>query len=368
MGINGFFPQCKKICGFDKKKCESYNFEKLQGTRIAIDGNGQAFIYKNRSLHADVPLIATYFLSICKMYEHNILPIIIFDGEMNPLKAKEVASRRKTQNKSKERYLESKKKYEKYQQDVAAIGKDITARFKYETANEKIVKEYTTRKLNNDTYPQKEDYIKIKELLRLMRVPYFTCNKHEAELLCVKLEQHKLVDYVCSEDTDVFMNGTNILNGHISHTHAFTRYMHKPDIMHNLGFTNNEQFMHHFLMYKTDVMDKINIRYYKKIYDVALTYEDYGKKLLIDCHGIEKYNAVYRYFNPKFEDVNGFLKFSQNLHKLYKVYNNDTESIVQKYIKAKINITDLEKFCNDFNIKEEKFLLDVNSIRGPASC
>jgi len=347
MGINGFFPQCKKLCGFNKKDCKSLGFEDLRGSRIVFDGNGQAFIYKNRSLHADVPLVSMYYLSICKMYEYNILPIIIFDGERNELKATESADRKKTQNKSKERYLESKRKYEKYQQDVIDFGDDVTTKFAYETANAPIREEYIKRKRNNDTYPRKEDYDKIKELLRLMRVPFFVCNKHEAELLCVKLEQHHLVDYVCSEDTDVLMNGVNLLMGHISHTHAYTRYIHKPDLTKSLGFKSNEQFMHHFLMYKTDVMPKINIRFYKDIYKTAMTDPDYGKQKLIDCHGIEKYKRVYRYFNPQFEDVEGSLKFCQKLLILYKRYDNDIKQILQKFIVSKIDIAKLTIYCNE---------------------
>lgn len=363
MGIKYFFPQCKKICGYDKTvNCEKITFNSLRGKRIAIDGGGQIFKYKSRAISLEMSLLEYYYLSICKFYEHNIFIIIIFDGEKNDLKKKEVKIRRDNKKATINRFLEAKKKYMQYQTDIEKLkDEDPILLAEYEGANKKIVIDYMKKKKNVDTFPTEDDFKSVITLLKAMNVPVFICNKHEAELFCVMLEKYNIVDYVCSEDTDVFMNGENIIINFMSFNYTYTSLLNKSKLMKMLGFKNNEQFMHHFLMYKTDIMNKINIRFYKKIYQAAISDIDYGKSRLIKCHGIELYTRAYRYFNPIFEDIEGSREFYEKIKKYLIKYNCDIERMMRLIKKGMDKNSFIKMYKDTFNIHDHlRRAYDIN--------
>lgn len=112
------------------------------------------------------------------LINHNIIPVFVFDGKPPEFKNDTIHNRKEIK----------KKAFKKLQ----------------ECTNEKDKIKY----LKRTTSLSLEQIIQSKELLSLMGIPYLQASG-EADVLCAKLCEMNIVDYVLTEDMDILTFGAN---------------------------------------------------------------------------------------------------------------------------------------------------------------
>jgi len=184
MGIRSLIPLLKRNC---KNDICTINIQSLSGKKIAIDTS--IFLYKFSYFN---PNFIGLFSKMCAKFGQNkITPVFIFDGKPPEEKNATLENRKKQKDELNTKINELKDKLntnDLSSNECDTIKKDIK---KLEKCNIRIT-------------PNK---IKIlKELFDEIGVQYFE-SPSEAELMCVELCKQGKVDYILTEDTDVFPMG-----------------------------------------------------------------------------------------------------------------------------------------------------------------
>ena len=361
MGITGLLPYLKKYYQY---KTTSIHLNELKNSIIAIDisiflYNAKYSIILNKD-NTDT-LVDKLILLLKKLINKNIIPVLIFDGKRSILKKKENDNRNIKYNIQLDQYNILKQEVLNNNNYIYNIRKNIYRLFKkknfcdYKTWN--IISNITEYiNYNNTIYPfmkkhseihkkyikkynainSKPSYIEINNVLEFVKkcwIPYYICHNHEAELCCSYLQKNGLVKYISSRDTDTLFTGNNIIT---NMTTSRVKYdiMYKSNIMKSLNITINEKFIHYGMMFKNDILPKMdrNTRYFKSY----ILMDDHGKQKLINKHGLSTYQTAYNYFNPNESD---FMNIKPLLSKL---------NIINKFFKKAL--IKLKK--NDFYINE----------------
>lgn len=197
MGIRGFNTFIKKVC----PECITKNeISKYSGKTFGIDASILLYKYRHIS-NIDKTCINSHvigFLNRIKYYtNNNITPVFIFDG-IPPEQKKITIKKRQTIK---------KKIYEKIE-----ILQDIKPNTELE--QKEINKEINSlsKQIINVT---KIHILDVKNLLNILGINYYDA-PDEAEKYCVFLQKNNIIDYIVTDDTDVFtFGGVNILKSSI---------------------------------------------------------------------------------------------------------------------------------------------------------
>jgi flap endonuclease-1 len=197
MGVRGLNTFIKKVC----PECITTNkIEKYNGKTFGIDASILLYKYRHIS-NIDGGCENSHvigFLNRIKYYKNNnIIPVFIFDGI--PPEQKKITLKKRQSIK--------RKIYEKI---------DILKNTNIESESEQIQIDteinFLTRQIINVTKTHIND---VKNLLDILGVNYYNA-PDEAEKYCVYLQKHNIIDYIVTDDTDVFtFGGVNILKSSI---------------------------------------------------------------------------------------------------------------------------------------------------------
>jgi flap endonuclease-1 len=197
MGIRGLNTFIKKIC---PEAINNNNIDKYIGKKFGIDASILLYKYRHIS-NLDENLTNSHiigFLNRIKYYKsYNIIPVFVFDGV--PPEQKKITLKKRQNIK--------KRIYEKIEilQDICASSLD-----EQEEINKEIFK--LSSQIINVTKNHVSD---VKKLLNLLQIDYYDA-PDEAEKYCVFLQKNKIIDYIVTDDTDVFtFGGINILKSTI---------------------------------------------------------------------------------------------------------------------------------------------------------
>lgn len=320
MGIRGLNTFIKKVC----PECiTTNNINKYNGKIFGIDASILLYKYRHIS-NIDETCVNSHiigFLNRIKYYINNkITPVFVFDGI--PPEQKKITLKKRQSIK--------RKIYEKIEilQDLCPESDSEKKEIQKEIYN-------LSKQVINVT---KSHVNEIKELLDVLGINYYDA-PDEAEKYCVFLQKNNIIDFIVTDDTDVFtFGGVNIL---------------KSTIKNDLIETDIEKFL-----------EKIGYTRVKFIDFCILSgcdYLSYVPNLAI--------NTVYTLFKKlnTIEDI-----INLNKYTFPDEYNNEIEKIrlifsVFEYEKPKplkfkiINKEEIKSYLEKMNIKNslklaEKFL------------
>jgi len=219
MGIGGLNKFLREMCPhvFQTVELKDFAFKKC-----AIDTS--MYIYKYMAIFGPEEWMSAFISLVVCLKENRIHPCFIFDNGCPEEKLIERARRKegrgkiddkveKLENEILEYYatgnfsdflqiMYTKKCLEKDEQPKRLLS---TRKVPDEDKIKKLEEELE-RLRNQSITVTEDDILKIKEFLRLVKVPYFDAEL-EAETTCVDLCKRGKVDFVISEDSDVFAYG-----------------------------------------------------------------------------------------------------------------------------------------------------------------
>jgi flap endonuclease-1 len=210
MGIRGLNTFIKKVC----PECITTNLiTKYEGKIFGIDASILLYKYRHIS-NIDNSCINSHiigFINRILYYKRfNIIPVFIFDG-IPPEQKKITLKKRQTIK---------RKIYEKIELLQQLTPKTEIEKFEIENEIAKL-----SMQIINVTKSHIDD---VKRVLDLIGVNYYDA-PDEAEKYCVFLQKSGIIDYIVSDDTDVFtFGGNNVL---------------KSSIKNNIVEINIEQFL-----------------------------------------------------------------------------------------------------------------------------
>lgn len=192
----------------------------LSGKKIAIDIS--IYLYK---FSADNALIENMYLMLSIFRHYKIISVFIFDGKP-PEEKKDLLERRK------EEKIKAKKEYERLKQQLSNNDViDNDDRQEITTTMDALKKKFI--------YIQKDEIIKVKELIRAFGASYYDA-PGEADELCALLAIKKKVWASMSEDMDLFVYGcTRVLRYFSLMKHNVVIY-HTKKIFEELGIPEKE--------------------------------------------------------------------------------------------------------------------------------
>lgn len=197
MGIRGLNTFIKKIC----PECITTNkINKYSGKIFGIDAS--ILLYKYRYIsNIDETCVnshVTGFLNRIKYYlNNNIIPVFVFDGIPPEQKKKTLKKRQSIKRKI----------YEKIE-----ILQDLNSTNELEKKDIQNEINILSRQIINVT---KTHVLDIKKLLDILGINYYNA-PDEAEKYCVFLQKNNIIDYIVTDDTDIFtFGGINVLKSTI---------------------------------------------------------------------------------------------------------------------------------------------------------
>ena len=319
MGIRGLNAFIKKTC---PESITNNKINKYVGKVFGIDASILLYKYRHIS-NLDTNCVNSHiigFLNRIIYYKNNnITPVFIFDG-VPPEQKK---------NTLKKRQSIKRKIYEKIE-----LLQDITT--ESETEQIEINKEITnlSRQIINVTKTHISD---VKKLLDILGINYYDA-PDEAEKYCVFLQQNKIIDYIVTDDTDVFtFGGVNVL---------------KSSIKNDLIETNIELFLEKIGYTKLKFIDFCILS--------GCDYLSYVPNLAI--------NTVYTLFKKldNIEDIIKLNKYSfpeeynnieelKNIRSIFYNFNYEKPRPLQNKI---INKIEFKNYLERMNIKNSFKLID----------
>lgn len=310
MGIKGL----SKIITTNKI-FKTVNIKELQYKKIAIDIS--ILLYQivisirnsGKDITNDKGEIISHILGLFNktiwLINNNIIPIFVFDGKPPEFKNNTIKNRKKIRSVAEEKYKESTNK------------KDKIKYFKRST-------HITLNQINQ-----------CKELLDLMGIPYLQA-EGEADILCAKLSEENVVDYVYTEDMDILTFGASKIIKNLFGKGPIV-IIDKLDILKKYDLTHNEFVIfcillgcdYHNYNFKFTTSDLINI---VKNYNYFSSIKYNNKKM--DGNLIE---LIFNYFTLKTTPINIKIKLKKPSKDLQNILINKYSLIKQK-ISWKINI------------------------------
>ena len=310
MGIRGLNTFIKKV---SPESIVTNKISKYAGKIFGIDASILLYKYRHIS-NIDQTCVNSHvvgFLNRIKYYQNNnITPVFIFDGL--PPEQKKITLKKRQSIK--------RKIYEKIEilQDIDAGSEQEQLEINKEISN-------LSKQIINVTKSH-IDYVK--KLLDLLAINYYDA-PDEAEKYCVFLQKNNIIDYIVTDDTDVFtFGGINVLKSSI-----------KNDIIE----TNIEQFIEKIEYSKEKFIDFCILS--------GCDYLPYVQSLAI--------NTVYSLFK-KYNTIEDIIKINKyNFPEEYNEYINDIRDIFLKFDyekpkelhNNKINKQEFHNFMKELNIK-----------------
>ena len=315
MGIRGLNTFIKKVC----PDCITTNkIYKYSGKTFGIDAS--ILLYKYRHIaNVDESCINSHivgFLNRIKYYINNkITPVFIFDGV--PPQEKQITL--------KKRQTIKRKIYEKI---------EILQELNPETENEQkeIDKEIfnLSRQIINVT---KTHITEVKILLDLLGINYFDA-PDEAEKYCVFLQKQNIIDYIVTDDTDIFtFGGVNII---------------KSSIKNDIVETNIKMFL--------DKIEYSNEKFIDFCILSGCDYLPYIPSLAINTVFtlFKKHNSIEDIINLNKYNIPGEYKNINNIRLIFSTFNYED---VSPLTKKRINKEELKTFLESMKIKNfQKFI------------
>lgn len=316
MGIRGLNTFIKKVC----PECITENsITKYRGNVFGIDASILLYKYRHIS-NLDVTCVNAHIIGfinrILYYKKYNITPVFIFDGV--PPEQKKITL--------KKRQTIKRKIYEKIE-----LLQQLTPKTTDEEGeiNKEIHKLST--QIINVTKTHVDD---VKSTLDLIGINYYEA-PDEAEKYCVYLQNHGIIDYIVSDDTDVFtFGGTKVL---------------KSSIKNNIVETDIKQFM-------------IKINYdSKKFNDFCILsgcdYLPYVPSLAI--------NTVYTLFK-KYDTIEDIIKLKKyiftdeydNMDVIREIFTNYNYDTPLKLKNNNVNKDNLIIFLKEKNIKNYENIIE----------
>lgn len=315
MGIRGLNTFIKKVC----PDCITTNkIYKYSGKTFGIDAS--ILLYKYRHIaNVDESCINSHivgFLNRIKYYINNkITPVFIFDGV--PPQEKQITL--------KKRQTIKRKIYEKI---------EILQELNPETENEQkeIDKEISnlSRQIINVT---KTHITEVKRLLDLLGINYFDA-PDEAEKYCVFLQKQNIIDYIVTDDTDIFtFGGVNIIKSSIKNDIVETNinmFLDKIEY-------SNEKFIDFCILSGCDYLPYIPSLAINTVFTLFKKHNS-----IEDIINLNKYNIPEEY---------------KNINDIRLIFSTFNYEDVSPLTKKRINKEELKTFLENMKIKNfQKFI------------
>lgn len=315
MGIRGLNAFIKKIC---PESITLNKINKYSGKVFGIDASILLYKYRHIS-NLDTNCVNSHiigFLNRIIYYKNNnITPIFIFDG-IPPEQKK---------NTLKKRQSIKRKIYEKIE-----LLQDITVESEVEQIEINKEIDNLTRQIINVT---KTHINEVKQLLDLMGINYYNA-PDEAEKYCVYLQKHKIIDYIITDDTDVFtFGGINVLKSSIKNDIIETNINMFLD---KLEFSN-KKFIDFCILSGCDYLPYIPNLAINTVHTLFKKYDT-----IEDIIKLNKYSFSNEYIGNELNDVRViFSEFNYDLPEECKCKQLDKEEL-QQFLE-KINIKNINK-------------------------
>lgn len=315
MGIRGLNQFIKKVCPecILEKKIENYN-----GKIFAIDSSILLYKYRYIASSCETSHINGFINRVLYYLNNKIIPLFIFDG-LPPEQKKITLEKRQVQK---------KKMYEK----IEILRELLDSSPDDEKLN---INSEITRLSSQLIHVTKKHISDIKELLDILGIPYITA-PDEAEKFCVYLYKQNIVDYVVSDDTDVFAFGcNNVLKTNIKNNITEINI----DILKQKIDYNDKKFLDFCILSGCDYLPTIPGLANNTIYNLFKNYNN-----IDDIINLKKYNFPEDYNYDKIRNI--FIEFNYD--------NYDNLNLIIK----KVNLKNLEFYLNEKNVKNfNKILL-----------
>lgn len=350
MGIKNLNKFIRDTCPsvFEEIDLAEYKFQ-----RVAIDIS--LYLNKYKAVAGDNWLSAFVNLIAC-LRRNEIHCVFIFDGKAPTEKQNEKTRRRETRNKMEEIVYDLEDALDQYHKtgEIADCLTQLYQRRRSPSAKRLLSQEKPL--MNMDWVEKKikqrraqlysihtEDYDKVRELFRVLNVPYYTA-PCEAEKMCARLCLEEKVCAALSEDTDLLAYGTPIFLSKID-TAKDTCVRLRMDTLLSALSLKQEQFLDFCIMCGTDYNNNIpkigNKTAYKKILahgsidgietetglDVSILKHNTVRKLFTEFSS-ETIDDIPYCGRPVFADLEVFMRKNDIRLNIDRIRRDFTENIV----------------------------------------
>ena len=300
------------------------SMSELSGKKIAIDIS--IYLYK---FSADNALIENMYLMLSIFRHYKIISVFIFDGKP-PEEKKDLLERRK------EEKIKAKKEYERLKQQLSNNDViDNDDRQEITSTMDALKKKFI--------YIQKDEIIKVKELIRAFGASYYDA-PGEADELCALLAIKKKVWASMSEDMDLFVYGcTRVLRYFSLMKHNVVIY-HTKKIFEELGIPEKE-FRQICILSGTDY----NIHTNKNVdlYNTLKMFKKYHKRIN---------NAKIDFYDWLIENTD-YIQDYPLIRQIYNLFNlHDGNNFTAPFEHIKLSNGPYNKFDIREILKEDGFI------------
>ena len=320
MGIRGLNTFIKKVC---PESITSNKIDKYSGKIFGIDASILLYKYRHIS-NIDESCTNSHiigFLNRIKYYKNNnITPVFIFDGA--PPEQKRITL--------KKRQTIKRKIYEKIEilQDLKTDNENEQKEIDKEISN-------LSRQIINVT---KTHVTEVKTLLTILGINYYDA-PDEAEKYCVFLQKNGIIDYIVTDDTDVFtFGGVNILKSSIKND------LIETDIqmfLKKIEYDNNK-FVDFCILSGCDYLSYVPNLAINTVYTLFKKHNN-----IEDIIGLNKYSFPEEYSTEILNEIRSiFVKFEYD--KPEKLKNQQVNKIEFKNFLERMNIKNFNKIVEKF--------------------
>ena len=279
----------------------------LKGKTLAVDTSIYLYRYQ-----AEDALIENMYLMISLFRHHDITPVFVFDGEPPAEKRELLEERKRDKEEAKQRWLELEEELNSASKDDEKVN-DIIEEMDKE--KKKFVK-ISWKDIND-----------VKELMNAYGVNIIEA-EGEADQVCAKLVQKKLVDGCLSEDMDMFVYGCNKVYRYLSLLNSTVVQYDLRKILQSLNLTIDE-FKQICILSGTDynvhLDDQINI---------------YGALKLFGKYKKKNGNDFFQWLNDN-DRISDYNKLN-DVYKMFNVYNMDMDFSRSKFRNKFYNSDDVK--------------------------
>ena len=279
----------------------------LKGKTLAVDTSIYLYRYQ-----AEDALIENMYLMISLFRHHDITPVFVFDGEPPAEKRELLEERKRDKEEAKQRWLELEEELNSTNKDDEKVN-DIIEEMDKE--KKKFVK-ISWKDIND-----------VKELMNAYGVNIIEA-EGEADQVCAKLVQKKLVDGCLSEDMDMFVYGCNKVYRYLSLLNSTVVQYDLRKILQSLNLTIDE-FKQICILSGTDynvhLDDQINI---------------YGALKLFGKYKKKNGNDFFQWLNDN-DRISDYNKLN-DVYKMFNVYNMDMDFSRSKFRNKFYNSDDVK--------------------------
>ena len=320
MGIRGLNTFIKKVC---PESITSNKIVKYSGKIFGIDASILLYKYRHIS-NIDESCINSHiigFLNRIKYYKNNnITPVFIFDGV--PPEQKRITL--------KKRQTIKRKIYEKIEilQDLKTDNENEQKEIDKEISN-------LSRQIINVT---KTHVTEVKTLLTILGINYYDA-PDEAEKYCVFLQKNGIIDYIVTDDTDVFtFGGVNILKSSIKNDLIETNIQM---FLKKIEYDNNK-FVDFCILSGCDYLSYVPNLAINTVYALFKKHNN-----IEDIIGLNKYLFPEEYSTETLNQIRSiFVKFEYD--KPEKLKNQQVNKIEFKNFLERMNIKNFNKIVEKF--------------------